>query len=232
MALVESIAAIFDRLLMPRIAATAALASLILLSASVGLILWQIRTQLLHPTDPPRQGSSSGAKEFEIVDILTPIPEITAQEFFTTILPKVNRTLATAAATFLIIFATSCCSLVVELMIAAVRLLKGSLSKLIERLNRDLRKIERLQRSKPKEEEDEDLKRFVKVVRAVYPYLLISFDLFFYLCLAVVAVPVIFVLLMLSLTPISYVFPIIAGIVIILIGWGILALWETLASFF
>lgn len=211
---------------MPRIAATAALASLVLLSMSAGLIFWQIRTQLLEPPALTRQCSSTGTEEGIILSIPVQPSGITANEFFTTILPKVNRTLATAATTFFIIFVTSCCSLMVELLIAAVRLLKGSLSKLIERVEHDLKKIGRPQRSKPDKKEDEDLKTFVKGAQAVHPYLVIPFDLIFYLCLAVVAVPIIVVVLLLSLTPFSLAFPIIAIIFLIIVCAGIFCLDE------
>lgn len=193
MSLVESVGAIFDRLLTARMAATAALASFILLLVSAALIYLQLSTQL------------------------TEFPKVGDPKFLTVIASNVNHTLVTATATFFIILVTALCSLTVGLLIGIVRLLKESLLKLFDRANRDLRKLERAQRGQPTKE-DEAFKEWLMYVRITYPYFLILYDLIFYICLGLIVLAIALVLLV--ILAISPIIPYIFGILIIVVVIG------------
>lgn len=177
MSLIESIGAIFDKLLAVRTAAVAALASFVLLLVAGALVYLQIRAQLGH------------------------FPDLNDRQFFTTLSSAVHPTLATTVAALFIIFVIGACSLTVGLLIGSVRLFKESLVRLLERFHRDLRVLERLEKRKSADEKDEELNDLITVEKAVYPYLIILFDLIFYGCLGAVILIVALSILVVSIIP-------------------------------
>lgn len=155
---------------MPRVAATAALSSFILLLISIALMASQIFVQLNQR------------------------PKVENHELFAIISSGINPTLATATGIVLVVFVTSCCSLVITLLVATLVLLKESSGKLAERARRDLRKLERHQRKQPSGKESEGFRqtiRSLKYIQAIYPYFLILFDVLFYVCVAAIAITVV-----------------------------------------
>jgi hypothetical protein len=197
MAFIDSLGAIFEKLIVPKIASVAASASLLLLVVSAGLIVFQINPHL-ETTD------------------------LSAKKIQAAVTSFASPTLTSAAAVFFIIFVTGCCSLIIEFVTASVRLLKESLRKLVERLDRDIKSLERLQKRHPGKLEDEDLKELLKYARVISPYLLISFDLIFYIvfyiCLVLVAL--IIILAILAALVLSAILPYVMGILLVfVIGW-------------
>jgi hypothetical protein len=170
-----SITSILEKLASAKIAATAALASLILLAISVKTFLF------LHKD------------EFAQIDwsaLNEQVPKINA-----VLAANSNSKLLIAIVGLSFILVTSCCYLVVELIRLINVALKGLANMIEVRLKRDVifyRRLKRQDKLSPTNEEQ--LVWLLKVLR-LYPFLIIFFDLIFWLIVvALVAIAASFIL--------------------------------------
>lgn len=164
MSLVDLAGSTFEKLMLPRVAATAALASLILLIVSASFLAFHVITQLDQAST--RQDS----------------------EAFAIIRSNMNSPLAATTAFAFAVFVTSCSSLIIALLVAALNLLKESLDKLVRRIGHDLKRLKRLQRKQSPSEESKGIIKVIQRLRhiqVIYPYFIILFDVIFYTSIAV-----------------------------------------------